>query len=308
MKLNLEAKTDEQKSVKEYLETYATEELANKINNGVKITKDNKELVNKKNLDGFFSFASSEAHKLVSKGAQCACVKDAVVFGWAIHYFEEDSIEGTLYETDGTPYKKPLPKTSSVKPSTVVMQPAKPKSNQISLFDSMLDDKAEKKEEVKESPVEQKKQSPIFKQVYDAQEQYKDHIVLIRLGDFYETFGSHAETLANLLGLTLTSRDCGDGTRVPMVGFPHHCAELYFNKIKSAHKLAIVEDNKVTTFEQDTVIIDDEEDDIEELSVEEMRLFDGDIDESFGEQPLSENDKLLDKLYRIFGDTAIYMG
>ena len=39
MKLNLEAKTDEQKSVKEYLETYATEELASKINNGVKITK-----------------------------------------------------------------------------------------------------------------------------------------------------------------------------------------------------------------------------------------------------------------------------
>ena len=93
MKLNLEAKTDEQKSVKEYLETYATEKLANKINNGVKITKDNKELVNKKNLDGFFSFATSEAQKLVSKGAQCACVKDAVVFGWAIHYFEEDSID-----------------------------------------------------------------------------------------------------------------------------------------------------------------------------------------------------------------------
>ena len=308
MKLNLEAKTDEQKSVKEYLETYATEELASKINNGVKITKDNKELVNKKNLDGFFSFATSEAQKLVSKGAQCACVKDAVVFGWAIHYFEEDSIEGTLYETDGTPYKKPLPKTSSVKPSTIVVQPAKPKSSQISLFDSMLNDKAEKKEEVKEATVEQKNQSPIFKQVDDAQEQYKDHIVLIRLGDFYETFGSQAETLANLLELTLTSRDCGDGTRVPMVGFPYHCAEIYFNKIKSAHKLAIIEDGKVTTYEKDIIISDDEDDDIEELSVEEMRLFDGDIDESLGERPLSESDKLLDRLYRIFGDTAIYMG
>ena len=274
----------------------------------MKITKDNKELVNKKNLDGFFSFATSEAQKLVSKGAQCACVKDAVVFGWAIHYFEEDSIEGTLYETDGTPYKKPLPKTSSVKPSTVVVQPAKPKSNQISLFDSMLNDKAEKKEEVKEAPVEQKKQSPIFKQVYETQEQYKDHIVLIRLGDFYETFGSQAQTLANLLELTLTSRDCGDGTRVPMVGFPYHCAEIYFNKIKSAHKLAIIEDGKVTTYEKDIVISDDEDDEVEELSIEEMRLFDGDIDESLGERPLSESDKLLDRLYRIFGDTAIYMG
>ena len=91
-------------------------------------------------------------------------------------------------------------------------------------------------------------------------------------------------------------------------GFHELLGKIYFNKIKSAHKLAIIEDGKVTTFEQDTVIIDDEEDDIEELSIEEMRLFDGDIDESLGERPLSESDKLLDRLYRIFGDTAIYMG
>ena len=69
-------------------------------------------------MANIFSFATSEAQKLVSKGAQCACVKDAVVFGWAIHYFEEDSIEGTLFNEDGSEYKKPIPtkkKTNYIK-------------------------------------------------------------------------------------------------------------------------------------------------------------------------------------------------
>ena len=50
-------------------------------------------------------YACEEARKLAEKGANCACVEDSVVFGWAIHYFEEDSIEGTLYTIDGEEYK-----------------------------------------------------------------------------------------------------------------------------------------------------------------------------------------------------------
>lgn len=59
-------------------------------------------------------YASSEARKLASKGANSACVEDKVVYGWAIHYFEEDSIEGTLFNADGTEYK-PAPKTTPAK-------------------------------------------------------------------------------------------------------------------------------------------------------------------------------------------------
>jgi len=63
----------------------------------------------------------------------------------------------------------------------------------------------------------------------------------MRLGDFYEVFGENAVMLASELDLTLTGRDCGLESRVPMVGFPYHCAELYFKKINAKHDLVIVE-------------------------------------------------------------------
>lgn len=143
MKLNLEAKTKEQELVKAYLEDNASEVLAEKINNSVSIEKDGKILTNKKTLDSFMKYASDEARKLASKGANCACVEDKVVFGWAIHYFEEDSIEGTLYNEDGTEYK-PAPKYTPAKVKKV--EPEKTKQQQVSLFDFM---DSEQKEDIK---------------------------------------------------------------------------------------------------------------------------------------------------------------
>lgn len=89
MRLNLETKTKEQELVKAYLEENASATLAEKINNGTPFEKDEKTLINKKTLDGFMKYASDEARKLASKGADSACVEDKVVYGWAIHYFEE---------------------------------------------------------------------------------------------------------------------------------------------------------------------------------------------------------------------------
>jgi DNA mismatch repair ATPase MutS len=63
----------------------------------------------------------------------------------------------------------------------------------------------------------------------------------MRLGDFYEVFGENAAMLASELDLTLTGRDCGLESRVPMIGFPYHCAEMYFKKINAKHDLVIVE-------------------------------------------------------------------
>lgn len=143
--LNLTTSGPSDELIKSYLEKSASDELADKINNGVKITKDGKTLINKKDILGFFKFASEEARKTSEKGASYACVSDETVFGWAIHYFEEDSIEGTLYNEDGTKYqsvtnvtKKP---TISPKPVTVVTKPKEP-----SLFD-LLEDTIEEKEE-----------------------------------------------------------------------------------------------------------------------------------------------------------------
>lgn len=108
--LNLIANTTAQERVKEYLEANASDVLADKINNGTPIEKDGKTLTNKKTLDGFMKYATEEARKIAEKGASSACIEDSVVFGWAIHYFEEDSIVGTLYNEDGTEYKKPIEK------------------------------------------------------------------------------------------------------------------------------------------------------------------------------------------------------
>ena len=112
MKLNLEAETPAEQKVKAYLEQNASEVLAHKINEGVKIVKDGKTLLNKKTLAGFLKFACDEAKKQAEKGAQSACIDDDTVYGWAVHYFEEDGIEGTLCNEDGTEYKAPMSKAA----------------------------------------------------------------------------------------------------------------------------------------------------------------------------------------------------
>lgn len=123
MKLRLETKTKEQELIKAYLEENASDMLADKINNGARIVKDGAMLLNKKTLDGFMTYAADEARKLAEKGARSACIEGKTVCGWAVHYFEEDSIEGTLYNPDGTEYRpkpkaadKPKPVSPAVKP------------------------------------------------------------------------------------------------------------------------------------------------------------------------------------------------
>lgn len=65
--LNLTADTKEVGIIKEYLEENASETLAEKINNGVKIQQDNKTLINKKDLKTFIKYASEEAKNLPKK-------------------------------------------------------------------------------------------------------------------------------------------------------------------------------------------------------------------------------------------------
>ena len=151
MKLDLEAKTKEQELVKAYLEENASEVLAEKINSGVRIEKDGKTLINKKTLDSFMKYASDEARKLASKGANSACVEDKVVYGWAVHYFEEDSIDGNLYNEDGSEYK-PAPKVTD-KPVVKPVQQMK-NSAQISMFDFEEKEEQENKNEQEDQGAE----------------------------------------------------------------------------------------------------------------------------------------------------------
>lgn len=138
--LNLTAIGAEQELIKKYLTENASDSLAEKINKGISIEKDGKTLISKKTLDGFMKYANEKARKLAAKGATSACVEDKVVYGWAIHYFEEDSIEGTLYNEDGTEYKLPKPNkskltvSSSISNKTSIAIPKEP-VGQLSLFD-----------------------------------------------------------------------------------------------------------------------------------------------------------------------------
>lgn len=160
IKLNLVANGIEQEKIKEYLENNASETLAEKINNGVKITKDNKTLINKKDLNGFWKFATEEARKLAEKNARGAYVDDATVYGWAIHYFEEESIEGNLYNEDGTEFKvaPKITTTPKVQPKKEKQKEEQSKSEklQTTLFDFLdtnIDDEHE--EDVEEETQEE---------------------------------------------------------------------------------------------------------------------------------------------------------
>lgn len=157
MTLQLTATTTEEKVLKEYLEQTVSEVLADKINNGVPVEKDGKKLISKKTLAGFMKYATDEARKQAAKGATCTCLHSDIVFGWAIHYFEEDSIPGTLYNEDGTEYKpaKPTPKVTP-KPSTTAEAPVvpapkpQPKAGQMSMFD-LFDEPETEAEEISET-------------------------------------------------------------------------------------------------------------------------------------------------------------
>ena len=293
MKLNLDAKTNEERKVKAYLEANASEILADKINNGVRIQKDNKTLLNRKTLAGFMKFACDEAKKQAEKGAQSACIDDAVVYGWAVHYFEEDGIEGTLYNEDGTEYKKQP--SIATKAPTVKYTPPKPQPKpQMSMFD-LLDAKPEEpdddeptdeeiREAVEQIAAEEKAEqpkpsvSPVYQKYLDVQGKYPQAIVAMRLGDFYEVFGDNAKLLADELDLTLTGRDCGLESRVPMVGFPYHASDVYFGKILSnGHTLVVIENDDEVRELSAEQNVDLETGEI--LSEEEMREFDGDVEE-----------------------------
>lgn len=84
--------------------------------------------------------------------------------------------------------------------------------------------------------------TPMFKQYHAIKDNYEDAILFYRLGDFYEMFGPDAERASKILGLALTARDGGGGTKVPMCGVPFHSADNYIAKlVKAGHKVAICE-------------------------------------------------------------------
>ena len=263
--LNLHAEGHEQERLKAYLEESASDALAEKINNGTPFTKDGKQLINKKDLPDFMMYATAQAKEMAKEkkktGAVALCVDGEIIIAWLMHYFEEDDIEGVLYNIDGTPYK-PAPKSVSktTTPPKPYVPPKPEPPAQRSIFELMAEqnDKKDKpiedvEEEEVEAPapveevaptVEIPKTKPVnglYAQYVDYQDSYPDTIIAMRIGDFYEVLGDDAVEVANQLDLTLTSIDVGLESRIPLVGFPYHAAKNYFNKIATFKPVVVIE-------------------------------------------------------------------
>lgn len=307
MELNLTAQNKQEELVLKYLQDNASETLADKINNGTPFEKDGNPLLNKKTLSGFMKYACDEAKKLAEKGANSACIDDATVYGWAIHYFEEDSIEGTLYTLDGAEYKPTVKRVESnavkAKP-----EPKKQENVQFSFFDNLTEQEV-KEHEIDNSSVDtdenevieqngKDEQTPVasntpngtFFEKYQAlQQQNPAYVIAYRLGDFYEILGDKAVAIAREIDLTLTSRDCGLEERVPMIGFPYHASENYFSKIAKTHDLLVVETDGSTKF-------------ISQKDCKKTTQIDYETGEILGEA-LEPNNAIISKLFEIFGNT-----
>ena len=249
-------------------------------------------------------YACDEARKTVENGSSSACIEDSVVYGWAVHYFEEESIEGTLYTLDGEVYK-PAVKAKNIQKSTYTPTSApKPQNQQASLFDIISQENnvadttgKEKKPSIQdnnvppeETPKVETKQtlSPVYVKYKALKEKYPDYVIAYRLGDFYEILGKDAVTIASELDLTLTGRECGLAYRIPMIGFPYHAAELYFGKIARKHNLAICENDK------DIQLID-------KINMDDNRLIDQDTGEILNQKDYTTNN-MIKTLYSIFGN------
>lgn len=85
-RLNLEAKNPAQALILQYLEQNASESLAERINAG------------SHNLQDCFDYIRNEARKQAVNNV--AAIEDRQVYGWAVHYFEEDGNPGDAPKDD----------------------------------------------------------------------------------------------------------------------------------------------------------------------------------------------------------------
>ena len=93
-------------------------------------------------------------------------------------------------------------------------------------------------------------ETPLMKQYNTIKGKYPDALLLFRVGDFYETFGSDAVKTANILGIILTKRANGYASFIELAGFPHHSLDTYLPKlVRAGQRVAIcdqLEDPKMT--------------------------------------------------------------
>ena len=83
--------------------------------------------------------------------------------------------------------------------------------------------------------------TPLLEQYEGVKARYPGHLVLFRVGDFYETFGDDARLLSREVDVVLTARSAdAQGVRTPMAGVPHHSVETYLGRlVRKGYKVAL---------------------------------------------------------------------
>jgi hypothetical protein len=89
-----------------------------------------------KSLDKCLKYITSEAKKRAKNG--CAAIEDAVVYGWAVHYYQEDNIK-----TDDVKAKVVAPKISAGISAGISAKAEEPK--EIKPIKALVKDKKENK-------------------------------------------------------------------------------------------------------------------------------------------------------------------
>ena len=73
--------------------------------------------------------------------------------------------------------------------------------------------------------------TPLMQQYREIKSRHQDAILFFRMGEFYEMFYEDAEVASRTLGLTLTSRNNGGASEVPLAGVPVKAAGEYLRRL-----------------------------------------------------------------------------
>jgi len=84
--------------------------------------------------------------------------------------------------------------------------------------------------------------TPLMQQWREAKSRHPDALIFFRVGDFYEMFNEDAVEGARLLGLTLTSRNNGGASDVPLAGVPVRARDEYLERlVRLGRRVAVCE-------------------------------------------------------------------
>jgi DNA mismatch repair protein MutS len=85
-------------------------------------------------------------------------------------------------------------------------------------------------------------ETPLMQQYREIKHRHQNAILFFRMGEFYEMFYDDAETASRVLGLTLTSRNNGGASDVPLAGVPVKAAGEYVRRlVQQGFRVAICE-------------------------------------------------------------------